>query len=144
MVNYLSMTQLFMLFIEWLSEPLRGWFRAYQPATLQDAINRARDMQDAVPKNRFLPKFYIPQKGKEIKQQQQEPFGKGKLDDETRKDLRRRRLCFSCQQPWAPGHRCTKGKAHYIEVFSESEDEEDNLELNQVESQGMGAIQEEI
>ena len=124
-----------MLFIEGFSEPLRGWVRAYQPTTLQDAINHARDMQDAVPNNRFLPKFSIPQKGKEVKQQQQEPFSKGKLDDETRRDLRRRRLCFSCQEPWALGHRCTKGKAHYIEVFSESGDEEEDPELDQGESQ---------
>ena len=104
MVNDLSVTWLVMLLIEGLLQTLRGWVRAYQPTTLQDAINRARDMQDAVPKNRFLPKFYIPQKGKEVKKEQWEPFGKGKLDDETRKDLRRRKLCFSCQEPWAPGH----------------------------------------
>ena len=66
------------------------------------------------------------------------------MDDETRKYLRRRRLCFSCQEPWALGHQCTKGKAHYIEVFSKSEDEEENPEIDQGESQGMGEIQEEI
>jgi len=40
-------------------------------------------------------------------------------------------LCFTCQEPWAPGHRCAAGKAHFIEVFSESsgeEDEEDDVE----------------
>jgi hypothetical protein len=49
------------------------------------------------------------------------------MDDATRQDLRRRKLCFSCQEPWVPGHRCAgKAKAHYIEVFSDSgEDEED-------------------
>ena len=68
MATDLSMTRLIMLFIEGFSEPLHGWVRAYQPATLQDAINHARDMQDAVPKNRFQPKFSIPHKGKEVKQ----------------------------------------------------------------------------
>jgi len=38
-------------------------------------------------------------------------------------ELRRKKLCFSCQEPWAPGHKCVKGKAHYIEVFSESDEE---------------------
>ena len=47
------------------------------------------------------------------------------LDDDTRRDLRRRKLCFTCQKPWASGHRCAVGKAHYIEVFSDNEGEED-------------------
>ena len=38
-------------------------------------------------------------------------------------ELRRKKLCFSCQEPWALGHKCVKGKAHYIEVFSESDEE---------------------
>ena len=43
-----------------------------------------------------------------------------------------KRLCFTCQEPWALGHRCVAGKAHFIEVFSESsgeEDEEDDVEV---------------
>ena len=32
-------------------------------------------------------------------------------------------MCFSCQEPWDPNHKCVKGKAHYIEVFSESDEE---------------------
>eukprot|EP00253_Pinus_taeda_P036497 PITA_36497 len=43
-------------------------------------------------------------------------------------ELKRKRLCFTCQEPWAPGHRCTAGKAHFIEVFSESSGEEDDEE----------------
>ena len=48
------------------------------------------------------------------------------MDDAARKNLRRKKLCFSCQEPWVLGHRCaSKAKAHYIEVFSDSgEDEE--------------------
>lgn len=40
-------------------------------------------------------------------------------------------MCFTCQEPWAPGHRCAARKAHFIEVFSESsgeEDDEDDVE----------------
>ena len=47
--------------------------------------------------------------------------------EETPKDLRRRKLCFTCREPWEPGYRCTAGRAHYIEVFSDS-DQEDEVE----------------
>jgi len=53
------------------------------------------------------------------------------LDEETRKELRRKKLCFSCQEPWVPGHKCAgkdkTGKAHYNEVYSDndSDDEEE-------------------
>ena len=40
------------------------------------------------------------------------------MDDETRRKLK---LCFTCHEPWALGHKCCKGKACYIEVFSDSE-----------------------
>ena len=50
---------------------------------------------------------------------------KGPLSDDFRRDLRKRKLCFTCQEPWAPGNRCAAGKAHYIEVFSDSEEEEE-------------------
>jgi hypothetical protein len=43
-------------------------------------------------------------------------------------------LCFSCQEPWVPGHRCAgKAKAHYIEVFSDSGDDEEEEEQGQKE-----------
>ena len=46
-----------------------------------------------------------------------------KKDYSYRDELRRKKLCFSCQEPWAPGHKCVKGKTHYIELFSESDEE---------------------
>eukprot|EP00253_Pinus_taeda_P002225 PITA_02225 len=57
--------------------------------------------------------------------------GQVQIDDDARRELKKKRLCFTCQEPWAPGHRCAAGKAHFIEVFSESrgeEDEEDDVE----------------
>ena len=46
--------------------------------------------------------------------------------------MRRRKLCFTCQESWAPRHRCAVGKAHYIEVFSDDEEEvEEELEGGQ-------------
>lgn len=66
MVTDLSMDQMVMLFIEGLLEPLRCWVRSYQLVTLQDTISRVRDMQDAVPKARFLPKLTIPQRERKL------------------------------------------------------------------------------
>ena len=39
--------------------------------------------------------------------------------------MRRRKLCFTCQEYWAPRHKCAAGKAHDIEVFSNDEEEEE-------------------
>eukprot|EP00253_Pinus_taeda_P014292 PITA_14292 len=55
------------------------------------------------------------------------------------RELKKKRLCFTCQEPWAPGHRCAAGKAHFIEVFSESSGEEDDDE--DVEAGDSHAIQ---
>jgi hypothetical protein len=52
--------------------------------------------------------------------------GKEKLDDETRQELMRKKLCFSCRDPWVPGHRCMgKGEIHYIEVAADNVDSEE-------------------
>ena len=71
-------------------------------------------------------------KGKDVRV----PPPKGNLgwalvDDGARRELRKKQLCFTCQEPWALGHRCAAGKAHFIEVFSNDsgeEDEEDDEE----------------
>ena len=55
--------------------------------------------------------------------------GRTQIDDDARRDLRKKRLCFTCQEPWAPGHRCAAGKAHFIEVFSDDSGEEDEEEV---------------
>jgi hypothetical protein len=48
------------------------------------------------------------------------------LVDEARKQLRRKKLCFSCKEPWEPSHRCMgKGKAHYIKVLSDSDGDQE-------------------
>jgi hypothetical protein len=39
------------------------------------------------------------------------------LDNETRRDLVRKKLCFTCKDPWVLSHKCMgKGEIHYIEV----------------------------
>ena len=53
MVTDISEARLIMLFMEGLLEPLHGWVKAFKPMTLQDAIIRAWDIEDVVPKNKF-------------------------------------------------------------------------------------------
>jgi hypothetical protein len=53
------------------------------------------------------------------------------MDDETRRELMRKKLCFSCRDPWVLGHKCMgKGEIHYIEVATNNvdskEEEQDN------------------
>lgn len=52
------------------------------------------------------------------------------LDEATRQDLRRRKLCYTCKELWELRHSCLgKGKIHYIEVMSDDEDEHEDTEL---------------
>jgi hypothetical protein len=65
------------------------------------------------------------------------------MDDAIRQDLRRKKLCFSCQEPWVPGHRCAgKAKAHYIEVFSDSGEDEETGEQGQEEDPPMAEAEQ--
>ena len=116
------------MFIDGLDEPLHGLVKSTKPTTLQDAIERAIYLQYALSKVKatFQHKPSFPSKGKEEK----DPFlkesqNKKPLDDDVQRDVRRRKLCFTCQEPWAPRNQCAAGKAHYIEVFSDSEEEEE-------------------
>ena len=43
-------------------------------------------------------------------------------------ELRRKQLCFTCFQPWALGHKCAKGKAQYIDVFSDNDKYEGGMD----------------
>ena len=63
---------------------------------------------------------------------------RGPLDDETRRYLRWKKLYFTFQDLWAPGHHCATGKAHYIEVFFDSDEEEDEYE--EMEAGGSSAV----
>jgi hypothetical protein len=57
---------------------------------------------------------------------QREWKGKENLDDETRRELMSKNLCFNCRDPWVLGHRCMgKGEIHYIEVVADSVDSEE-------------------
>ena len=54
------------MFIDGLEEPLHGLVKSTQPTTLQDSIERARDLQDALPKSKatFQHKPSFPSEGK--------------------------------------------------------------------------------
>jgi hypothetical protein len=67
------------------------------------------------------------------------------LDDETRRDLMRKKLCFIYRDPWVPGHRCMgKGEIHYIEVAIDSVDsEEEEQDSRSTSSKVESALVEE-
>jgi hypothetical protein len=89
----------------------------------------------SVAKTKFTPRPPLTQ---EVKDQRGMDKGKGRMDEDTRRDLRRKQLCFTCKEPWDPGHRCMgKGNVHYIELVSDNEEEDDvgnnqNIEANQL------------
>ena len=74
------------MFIDGLDEPLHGLVKFTKPTTLHDAIERARDLQDALPKAKanFQNKPSFPSKGKEEKvAPSKESSYKKPLDDEV-------------------------------------------------------------
>lgn len=130
------------MFIDGLEEPLWGLVRFMKPATLHDAVGRTRDLQDALSRTRapFLKRPAFQSKGKDTRVPP--PKGnqdRGPLDNETRRYLRQKKLCFTCQDSWALGHCCVVGKAHNIEVFSDSDGEEDAYE--EMEEGGNDVVQ---
>jgi hypothetical protein len=100
MVTDISEARLVMLFTEGLTEPLRGWVKAYRPSSLQDAVSRARDLQESVPKPKFTPRPNFPTKFNDrrlpqrdgagqqqrdwTRQPQRDWTGKNRMDDATR------------------------------------------------------------
>jgi hypothetical protein len=63
------------------------------------------------------------------------------LDEVTCNELKRKKLDFNYKDPFQPRHRCMgKGKAHYIEVLSDSEEEE---EAKQVQDNEQDRLVEE-
>jgi hypothetical protein len=92
---YLSIGWSFFL-SEGLFEPLRGWVNALKPGSLQETITRTRDMERAVPKNKFPPKPFIPRKNKDKKPFQKEWIGKDRLanDDQTLEGTKEKEAMF--------------------------------------------------
>jgi hypothetical protein len=85
-----------------------------------------RDMGDSELKPKPVTKPFVPQRDMDQRNTEREWKGKPKLDDDTKQELMRKKLCFSCRDPWVPGQRCMgKGEIHYIEVEADSVDSEE-------------------
>ena len=130
MVSDFSKARMVYTFIKGFPEPLCGLVKSRRPSMLQEVLVYAKDLQGNIPKTRapFHAWTPFPQKGHETRTPlPRTTQGRGQLDEDTWKDLQRRKLCFTCRDPWAPGHKCTVGRAHYIKVFSDS-DQDDEVE----------------
>jgi hypothetical protein len=66
--------------------------------------------------------------------------GRGRMDENTRRELRRKQLCYTCKELWDTTNKCMgRRKAHYIEVTSDNEEDEgfghlQNIEANPTEN----------
>jgi hypothetical protein len=122
-----------MLFTEGLMEPLKGWAKAFKPTNLHDAIWRTRDL-GPVAKMKFVPRPPLNAGGRDHRPPMNQggcdprgfDIGRDRVDRNTRRELKRKQLCFTCKEPWNPSHKCMgHGQVHYIEVTSNNEEEED-------------------
>lgn len=124
MVPDMSERRVTMLFVEGLSNRLRGLVKAHKPNTLHDAIGLALDLETT---SSFQPQkknfsSWKPNKKGFNQQKNISP----KINEESRNELRRKKLCFSCKEPWEPGHHCLGiGKVHLIEVMFDDEEHEE-------------------
>jgi hypothetical protein len=152
MVQDISPTRLMMLFTEGLMEPLKGWVKAFKPTNLQDVIWRTRDLGPAA-KPKFIPRPPLNVGGRDqrppMNQGGRDPRGFdrgcGRVDENTRRELRRKQLCFSCKEPWNPAHKCMgRGQVHYIEVTSNNEEEEEISQIQNIEAETVETEEEEI
>jgi hypothetical protein len=152
MVQDMSPTRLMILFIEGLMEPLKGWVKAFKPTSLQEAIWKTRDLGPAA-KPKFIPRPPLNNGGRDqrppINQGGHDPKGydkdHGRIDDNTRRELRRKQLCFTCKEPWNPSHKCMgRGQVHYIEVTSDDEEEDEYGQIQNMEAEMLEATEEEV
>ena len=98
-----------------LLETMRGWIKAFDPPTLQEAMKKARSMEFAAPKSKSLHKE-IPSSSNETPQQSdKKKESTPTTDEETREELRKNKLCYSCKDPYNKDHDWplwAKGKAN--------------------------------
>lgn len=159
MVPNISERRLVVLFMEGLLEPLRGWIKAFDPLSLQEAMKKARSMEFATPSNKFNSrntssfrddKGFNKNREKSNFKREKSDFksdSKGKsatpLDREALNDLRRKKLCFYCKGPYDANHDCPlrpKGKAnrvmwaYYEDSESESSEQQESSEESESEA----------
>jgi hypothetical protein len=152
MVQDMSPTRLIRLFPEGLMEPLMGWVKAFKPTSLQEAIWKMGDLGPAT-KPKFIPSPPLNNGEKDqrppINQGGHDPKvydrGHGRIYDNTRRELRRKQLCFTCKEPWNPSHKCMgRGQVHYIEVASDDEEEDDYGQIQNMEAETLEVVEEEV
>ncbi len=129
MVPDMYLSRCVMLFIEGLQDKLKGLVRAFRPTSLKEAIDVTFRLDTPPTPYQANKKPFRdsrpPHKANTSKDKGGPPSRPPKMVQESRNELRRKKLCFSCKEPWEPGHRCLgKGKVHLIEVTSEISDED--------------------
>ena len=108
------------LFMDGLRKPLRGSIKGFNPCTLNEAIKKVRDMAASSFKTQAVTPTPSPQEDKDKEPIQKKP----QPDEDSLQELRRKKLCFTCKEPWGLGHRCLeKGKIQYIEMMLDDDKE---------------------
>lgn len=118
--------RLMFFFIEGLSDSFQGLVRVLEPATLEEAIRRALNLEDSTKNKPMIKNVSMGQPKKPSHEITPQPLKLPLQSPEMSKnELRRRGLCYYCKGPWVDGHRCRgKGKIHYIEVFFDDDAKE--------------------
>ena len=124
---------------DYLLEPMRGWIKAFDPPTLEEAMKKARSMEFAAPKSKSLHRE-IPSSRNETSQQlDKKKESTPTMDEETREELRKKKLCYLCKDPYNKDRDFplrAKGRANRFmwEYYEDSDSDEDDqqfvLELN--------------
>ena len=103
MVSNVHIARLVLLFIEGLKEPLRGLMKSHKLTTLKDDMNLTRDLQNVMPRTKYPPKPNFSSKFKEGKKPWKKESSTKENKGGARKELKRKKLCFTYKQPWVPG-----------------------------------------
>ena len=88
MVSDVSISRLVLLFTEGLKKPLRGFMKYHKPATLKDAMNLTRDLQNVFPRTKYPPsQIYLPSSRKVRNHGKRTPIPNKIKEDQAKKNL---------------------------------------------------------
>jgi hypothetical protein len=106
-----------------------------------------------VAKPKFIPRPPLNSGGREqrppMNQTRRDPMGfdrgRSRVDENTRRELRRKKLFFTCKEPWNPAHKCMgRGQVHYVEVTSDNEEEDKIGQIQNMEAETTKVVEEQI